>query len=243
MPTQWAIFWSTYLAAMASFGMILVTARSIFCSRKENETNRILQTEILRFQFKQNELNEIRRLISSFIQSFDLDDLYLIPSQFNVGGGKHRVLLKLKSICDASNTAYFNLKFALQSYENSSHSQFLLYIEEVFGVYSALISDIAWFVDFIPENDDIDFDVLPKLNESVIKDFRSHYACPATDEDNRIWHIIEKYDYNIFSYEKILQERIDSFESFLLEDASAEFILSEKSKLEKQLYNVTEKNQ
>ena len=40
-PSTWAMFWATYLSAVASFAMVLITRRSIRLNQIQNEANRV----------------------------------------------------------------------------------------------------------------------------------------------------------------------------------------------------------
>lgn len=92
-PSEWAIFWVTYMSSIASFAMVFMTWRTLKQSkeqneankkanditneenrkanRKENEINRKLQLKILNSQQEKQRLNDLRNKCIEHIQLFN----------------------------------------------------------------------------------------------------------------------------------------------------------------------------
>lgn len=227
-----AVYYGSVITAIVSFVVLYKTIKN---NHKENNTNRQLQTAILKYQINKEKNNVIKELFARYIYSIDYFGIKSLAKTFD--NNKQAFFYSIRQHLENTSVAYHMLEFNLNDFKEDKERQFIDRINTFRISYNELLMDLIWMLQPYnhkgtdEENRDIYIDQLKEC-EANASDFNKG--------TNRIWYIVQQYDYMIKnnSY-KIINECIDKFDFRAIEKIANDFFDYENSKNEA-LINISE---
>ncbi len=227
-----AVYYGSVITVIVSF---IVLYRTIKSNQKENNTNRKLQMSILKYQINKDRNNAIKDLFARYIYSLDYFGIKSLAKVFD--NNKQSYFYSLRQLLEKTSIAYQMLEFNLNDFKDDEERRFIDTINTFRISYNELLMDLLWMLQ-------------PYNNKGTDEENRNTYIeqlkeCEAKSSysnkgTNRIWHVVQKYDYRIKdNCHKIINECIDNFDFRAIEKIANDFFDYEKSKNEA-LINISE---
>lgn len=150
-PSVWLGFWGTYLAGIASLGMIIITSLSIRKSSQENKENLILarknievQNKLMEFQVANNNLHIFKKACVDLCDALKYNDLVKICNGFIINNEDVLHLVQLKM--DEAITA--KRQFLLNTFVNVHFPELLDIEAETYDYYGNILLDLEVVVSY-----------------------------------------------------------------------------------------------
>lgn len=227
-----AVYYGSVITAIVSFVVLYTTIKN---NHKENNTNRQLQTAILKYQINKDKNNAIKELFARYIYSLDYFGIKSLAKTFD--NNKQAFFYSIRQLLENTSIAYQMLEFNLNDFKEDKERQFIDRVKTFRISYNELLMDLIWMLQ--PYNlkgtDEENRDIyIEQLRECEAK------ASDSNKGTNRIWHIAQQYDYRIKdNSHKIINECIDKFDFRAIEKIANDLFEYEKSKNEA-LINISE---
>jgi hypothetical protein len=227
-----AVYYGSVITAIVSFVVLYKTIKN---NHKENNTNRQLQTAILKYQINKDKNNAIKELFARYIYSLDYFGIKSLAKTFD--NNKQAFFYSIRQLLENTSIAYQMLEFNLNDFKEDKERQFIDRVKIFRISYNELLMDLIWMLQ--PYNlkgtDEENRDIyIEQLRECEAK------ASDSNKGTNRIWHIAQQYDYRIKdNSHKIINECIDKFDFRAIEKIANDLFDYEKSKNEA-LINILE---
>jgi hypothetical protein len=227
-----AVYYGSVITAIVSFVVLYKTIKN---NHKENNTNRQLQTAILKYQINKDKNNAIKELFARYIYSLDYFGIKSLAKTFD--NNKQAFFYSIRQLLENTSIAYQMLEFNLNDFKEDKERQFIDRVKIFRISYNELLMDLIWMLQ--PYNlkgtDEENRDIyIEQLRECEAK------ASDSNKGTNRIWHIAQQYDYRIKdNSHKIINECIDKFDFRAIEKIATDLFDYEKSKNEA-LINILE---
>lgn len=227
-----AVYYGSVITAIVSFVVLYTTIKN---NHKENNTNRQLQTAILKYQINKDKNNAIKELFARYIYSLDYFGIKSLAKTFD--NNKQAFFYSIRQLLENTSIAYQMLEFNLNDFKEDKERQFIDRVKTFRISYNELLMDLIWMLQ--PYNlkgtDEENRDIyIEQLRECEAK------ASDSNKGTNRIWHIAQQYDYRIKdNSHKIINECIDKFDFRAIEKIANDLFDYEKSKNEA-LINISE---
>ncbi len=243
-PSNWAIFWSTYLAAIASLGMIIITARSIRLNKLESQDNRKLQVAVLNYQFNRQHIDDANTKFLDYLKSLDIGFIISLPSLVWPQVKRDTILPEITNRINISNLSNYRLELSLSLLKSQNAIEFIDYISSFQESINALSDDIKWLLTLsIPKECRNQFD---SYDPVAISDFFNNSASNykdsiknSTNTFTRIWTIIRDLDFSIIDESeleaKIIEQLVYSLNFKELQQKGKMFFEKEINNLETNL--------
>lgn len=240
-PSNWATFWSTYLAAIASLGMIIITACSIISNKKESESNRSLQLAALNYQFIRQHIDDASDKFLNYLKTLDFGYIASLPSLTWPPSKRETILSGLAKIINDTNLSIYKLELSLSLLKSGRSIEFKSYVLSFQESVLALYEDLRWFLTLsIPQGVRNQFD---SYDHIAISDFYNNSAVKfkdsvpnLTNNITRIWSIIENIDFSSIEEYDLEKQIIDRLVSSLkfrdLKQAGMDFFKYEINNIE-----------
>lgn len=213
-PSTWASFWSTYLGAIASFAMVVVTLYVAFKNQEENQENQKLQNSLFKYQVKVQWLDKLRDATAKLYTSFYLNDLSAVADDILNKKDSANIRQSLKRLIDEKIVASFNLGVLFPKDLDAVEISLLSKINQLNDEHSALLEDLGWFVHDVAFHNG-SFEMNKEMYTSKTIEYRTEKINGYNTQSKRIWEIIESYEYNIFdNHREIIKDRMQCTELF-----------------------------
>ena len=197
--TDWLNFWGAYIGTVLSSCIAFyVLHKQLSQNNNENENNRTLQINILKYQQKTQWLTELKTKLAEYYKSFSFNDINAIAN---------RMLTK-------ETIAYIQIKETRaslkQMFSNELTKEEINILEKLKSYsdeFCALLEDFDWYmyeVFALNGNDDSLKEMYKNKTKKYQQEEHTHIS-----KSRRIWDIIIEYDYKITSKNKaIISTRI-----------------------------------
>lgn len=226
-PSIWLMFWGTYSAAIASFGMIFITSRSIKQSSIENLNNRQLQIRTIEYQTKLEWISKITQAIvkCNTIYNFSKSSKFVLLANASNNARFNDIIEE--EIRD-SNTCKFEITTLLYGNEDSNSKELLETVSSFSNRFLNFLFDLEFFFGL---SKTITSDEL----KIVVEKYKSNHLKNAQKGTTRIWDIIAdiKYSFNSENQSMILNYLIREYHFEEFEAKCFEFVKYEKEQAKK----------
>lgn len=218
--TDWLGFWGTYIATiLSSIIAFYVLHKQLDQNQKENENNRQLQINILKYQQQSQWLTELKVKLTEYYNAFNLNDVNAIADRMLVRETDvikqiKEIKLELKKIIEKFYIADFSKGILFSNEIKEQEIVYLTKLKLFSDEFYALLKDFDWYISTVfgyIGNDEI-------LKEQFIKKTKKYQdePHPHTSNSRRMWEIIEEYEYKIVSKNKyIIAKRMSEATEYL----------------------------
>lgn len=235
-PSPWLIFWGTYLSASSSFGMIIITAISIFKNLQENEKNRELQNRNLQYQVYQSKIENYKKVLTDALSAFspkNLESLVNLLKKFGNSQERNEFVEYLYSIV---NEASNNVRICFSDQLDDTEKTFLQYFESERIIFADKIKDLLWIPN-IPNLEHNRFGSLEPKFDTILKRIEEYKLqeehIVKREDSHRIWNVITSdFKYKTYPY-SLLDEMAKPLFYELFYEACMNFIKYENQKAKK----------
>lgn len=221
-PSDWLSFWGTYLAAISSLGMIIISAISIHRNSIENKANRELQCNIIRYQNQKSWILQLKEAIyrSCTKLSFSIDDKFMEKSNAFLNANYSDII---STAFEDANESKFLLHTVLIGRKAPEEISFIEKLDFFATRYFDFLFDLQFFYS-------LGLNVSSEKLKEEVEKYKSQKQTNV-EAPHRIWAIIESKDYSIdtesFSY--YLNTLIKEYHFEAYEDACVNLIHFEES--------------
>lgn len=195
-PSEWLTFWGSYIAAISSLGMIVITTYSIYQNNKEAKSNRMLQINSIAYQTQMQWINTLKIAIQQVYEVVNilwLNEIYVIiknTTDYNNSENYSIVKNKLEELRIRTNRITDNLKLTIIGKNDINEIEYVNQIESVIERYCDLISDLLVLSSVCFHNGTDD--MLRSHFNKVLGEYKSNLTS-TNDTSHRIWSVAEKY--------------------------------------------------
>lgn len=242
-PSDWLLFWGTYLAAIASFGMIIISAISIHHNSLENKANRDLQYNVIKYQTKQQWINQLKEAIVCALDAFDESIINEFLKKYNNHSNEQEFYNLYKGIENKLAKATNAIEMVLMGCNDSMATDFLDVFKEKKIRFMYYVDDIIYILQ-IPDN----FQNKNGINNTEyfkqqMEIYKNNGFINPDSNPERIWEIAEKYNFRLIGNRRqILQDLHSYAKSYSFRKQCNIFIENEIKKTEQILVNGTEQD-
>lgn len=239
--SPWLSFGGTYLAAVASLGMIIITAVSIHRNSEDNKKNRELQSNVIRYQTKLQWINQLKEAIICARDAFDELVINDFLKEFNKNSDNQDFSNICRSIDNKINKATFAIETVLLGCTEKIEVDFFHVFKEKKTQYQHYISDIVFVLQF-PNN----FKNKSGINNTEyfqqrLEEYKNSNLKYPDSNPERIWEIAQECNFQIISRRfEILKKLLSYNDSIVFAEDSKDFIEMEIKNAELILNNGTE---
>lgn len=194
-PSDWLSFWGTYLAAIASFGMIIISAISIHRNSLENKANRDLQYNVIKYQNQQSWILQLKEAIcrSCITLGFSINDNFIEKSNASLNAKYGDII---STAFEAANESKFLLYTVLIGHKAPEEISFIEKLDFFTTRYFEFLFDLQFFFS-------LGLNISSEKLKEEVEKYKSQKQLNVK-ASHRIWAIIESKDYSIgtksFSY-------------------------------------------
>ena len=200
-------FWIDIFAVAASTGMIIVTAKSIKRNSQENENNRKLQIDAIEYQTKIEWVNKLKEGIAIYLESIN-DDVHIkFATEYKNIDNKEEInfIELINKLISEANQAKLKLGTLFIGIVDSKTTAFEIELQKYYDRYLDLLMDLQYFfsINKLWFREEFIESLLEYKNTQM-------KLSPNNNGPNRIWEIIEEFDYsknNLNEYLQILMQR------------------------------------
>lgn len=258
-PSDWLSFWGTYLAAIASFGMIIISAISIHRNSDENKQNREnnkaenqfnrLQNEKLRAQ--EIELKWFEDLKNACIKldiAFNNDDVILLE---DIDISSELFNNKVTQLLTRMNEAYFNFRLTIDYHGNVVQQTEVQRLRHFVAEYISLLGDLnslfvyGYLLKEQLNNIDLQKEEIEANLKRYILDNKNKMDVHEVKQ-NRVWNLLLNNRYDRLEYINevlnIMCKRIDNFNIIKVREAINMILKAEYAKIKSIHLNDTEQD-
>lgn len=235
-PSNWLLFWGTYAAAIASFGMILITSISLYSTKQQ-------QLNTIRYQSKLDWINQLKPILVDVVDSLDEDIMNDFLREFNNISDTP----DFSEIFLSSNAKLKKAKYALRTHLMGCNDSIMTEFYQVFRKmefdYITYLDEIAFVLKFKdgfknPEG-------IPNVEyfKQQLDIFKK--KCPhIKDKPNpdKIWKIAELYDYKLISKRDDILHALHFYADTHSFRMQCEYVIKEEYKIADSILNGTEQN-
>ena len=231
--SPWLSFWGTYLAAVASLGMIIITAVSIHRNSEDNKKNREIQSNVIKYQTRLQWINQLKEVITSYCDSIN-DNVH---GQFALFYNEHisQTNVNFSSLIHELSSRATYTKFKIDScLIGSDDPKETFFSGQVYSYYirfTDLLLDLQFF--FTLDNKCTSNDLQKKVSNYKNAQLKSDYQ---KQHSHRIWEIINEYNYDIAQYNQFLIILMRRYNVQSFKTDCVNFIKYEQNKAENILY-------
>lgn len=211
--TDWLNFWGAYIGTVLSSCIAFyVLHKQLSQNNNENENNRTLQINILKYQQKTQWLTELKTKLAEYYKSFSFNDINAIANRMLTKETIAYIQIKetrvsLKQIIDSFNIADFSKGIMFSNELTKEEINILEKLKSYSDEFCALLEDFDWYmyeVFALNGNDDSLKEMYKNKTKKYQQEEHTHIS-----KSRRIWDIIIEYDYKITSKNKaIISTRI-----------------------------------
>lgn len=231
----WHNFWSVYLGALIGATVpFIILYKTLNNNKTENEANRKLQLNAIAYQTQMQWINTLKNAIQEITDAFSilwLDEIYLIYKDTNDSNSYqnyHRILSKLKEICNKVNHASDNFRLTIVGKNDVEEVTFANRFEVLRERFCDLISDLnaLTLISFHNGTDDY----LRSHFEKELAEHKSKFTS-VEDDSHRLWAIAAEHN-NLLKGDRtlIVEELVKSYRSKFIYDWCNQFIEYETKK-------------
>lgn len=236
--SAWLSFWGTYLAAVASLGMIIITAVSIHRNSEENRKNRKLQSNVIKYQTQLQWVNKLKEAIISYCNAIN-DNVH---SQFalfyneNISQANVDFLPLIHKLEDNLNIAKFNIDSLLIGYDSIEEKSFSEQVKFYYSRFLDLLLDLQFFFNLDDKctNDNL---------QNIVLKYKKAQLKEGDQDTHRIWRIIDEHNYDIKQYSYFLTILMRRYDVQSFKTQCTDFIKYEQNKAQNILPNGTGQTQ
>lgn len=195
-PSPWLIFWGSYIAGIASLGMIVITAYSIFRNNEEVKLNRDLQINSIAYQTQIQWINTLKIAIQQVYEAFNilwLNEIYVIIKNTTDNNNAENYSLvknKLEELRIHMNRVMDSFKLTVIGKIDTNEQEHISQVESVMERYCDLINDLLVLSSVCFHNGTDD--MLRSHFNKVLGEYKSNLTS-TNDTSHRIWSVAEKY--------------------------------------------------
>lgn len=220
-------FWIDIFAVAASTGMIIVTAKSIKRNSQENKINRTLQVNTTLYQTRINWINLLKEYTTALISALndDVHGQFVLVYNNHKGSQNINFVELINTLTSEANIAKFKLESLLIGETNNETEIFLNSVKEYHKKYLDLLLDLQFFFN-------IKYLLGKEVLEGDVNEYKGTQLYQSTNNNgsNRIWSIIEEYNYNLKFYNKFLVTLMRRYDIQSFKNICVNFIQSETKK-------------
>lgn len=248
-PSDWTVFWSTYLAAIASLGMIIITARSIRINKSESQDNRKLQIAVLNYQLNRQYIADANSKFLDYLNALNIGFIISLPSLVWPPIKRETILPELISIRNSSKISNYRLELSLSLIKSQKAIEFTDNIAHFQESINALSDDINWLLTLpIPSECRNQFDsydpvAISDFFNSRVLFYKDSVKSP-TYSCTRVWTIITNLDFSTIDESElertIIEQLVCSLKFKELQQEGKLFFETEINNLESNLTNYVE---
>ena len=130
----WLGFWDTYIGAIASLAMILVTLyvlkKQLMQNHEENVENRKLQLNVLKYQIEMQKLNDFRLISGDYLQNYNNYNLTIFGNE--IFRNKKDINDEIKLLSEKMKFIKYNLDVFIKNDEiNAIHDKYIKALENL----------------------------------------------------------------------------------------------------------------
>lgn len=223
---EWLSFWSGYLGAIissiAAFVILYVQRRDNELqntqnrveNQKENENNRHLQLNILRYQQEMNWLNAFRQISTEYVMAYTYNDLVHIANEMIMDKKPEKAFYSIKPLLERLAKCDIRLKYIGKHDKNSIK----LYSEcdDLFTLYNEVLDDVQSVYAYMIDNPQSTFADFYKASiEMPISDVVKFIIKGVLDVNNLT--DIQKYNNVVMIRIKIIEERAEKIGNIFIQ--------------------------
>lgn len=240
-PSPWTSFWATYLAAAASFGMVLLTAISIIYNLLDNKKNRELQSNVIKYQTKLQWINQLKEAIICARNAFDESVVNDFLKKFNPNSNNQDFGDICQCIDNKITQATFAIETVLLGCKEKIEMDFLDVFKEKRTQYQHYISDVVFVLQFHNNFKNKSGINNTEYFQQLLEEYKNSNLRYSDSNPERIWEIAEKYNFQLISKRhEILKELLSYNDSIGFAEDSKYLIEMEIKNAEQILNNGTE---
>lgn len=240
--TDWLNFWGAYIGTVLSSCIAFyVLHKQLSQNNNENENNRMLQINILKYQQKTQWLTELKTKLAEYYKSFSFNDINAIVNRILTKETNVHIQIKetrasLKQIVDSFNIADFSKGIMFSNELTKEEINILEKLKSYSDEFCALLEDFDWYmyeVFALNGNDDS----LKEMYKNKTKEYQQEEHTHIS-KSRRIWDIIIEYDYKITSKNKAIistriQEAMQNIKADDIQKTIVELLDYEQEKINK----------
>ena len=206
--TDWLNFWGAYIGTVLSSCIAFyVLHKQLSQNNNENENNRKLQINILKYQQKTQWLTELKIKLAEYYKSFSFNDINAIANRMLTKETIAYIQIKetrasLKQIIDSFNIADFSKGIMFSNELTKEEINILEKLKSYSDEFCALLEDFDWYICEVFAYNGGD-DSLKEMYENKTKNYQQEEHAHIS-KSRRIWDIIIEYDYKIASKNKAI---------------------------------------
>ena len=213
----WLGFWGSLLGALFSF---IILYKTLIDNHKENEKERKVQVETIKYQVSKESLNDLKENITAYYKAMNVYEMEMIAikSQEDISYS----LNVIWRINKETENAYQVLRLTLVDYTDPKENEYKDFLDKFHLAFNGFLSDFTWLIDGKCSLDDYKKEIKKFGNISV--------------ENLRIWKIIEDRNLDKETDGKlIMDELLDRIEYKAIYIRSEDFIKYESDKMNREL--------
>lgn len=234
--TSWLSFWGGYIGSIISSSIaLLILWQQLKQNHQENDDNRKLQLNNIKYQQKNQWLNLLRSKLADYYYSFCFHDLTFLEVKIYEKGNRNDIRNEIKVMYDRMSNAYFSVGIFFPENIDSEEKKMLSEIKKITERFHATLSDLDWYI--------LTFANLSgsfELNKGFCKNKTEEYERFVKSDlsHDRIWNFIKENGYNIFDKQnEIVSTYLDAVFNVLNPDNVQEDIANlidyEQNKIDK----------
>lgn len=235
-PSAWLSFWGSYIAAIASMGMIFVTALSIYKNDKQ-------QIRALKYQSKLEWINQLKGALVEVVNCFDENIINEFYNEFKSNLEHPNFSNILITAENRIRHATFSVDTLLMGCTDTIASEFMDAFREkkiTFQIYLDEICFVLQFKDRFLNSEGLSNTEYFKKQLEIFKKNTPHFKDKPNPD--RIWEIAEDFEYKLISRrEEILNRMLSCANSYFFRKACAKFVNEELNIADSILYGTETK--
>lgn len=236
-PSEWAKLWATYAAAISSYMMIVITSISILRNSKDNEKNRELQSNVIKYQAKLQWINQLKEAIICARNAFDESVVNDFLKKFNPHSNNQDFSDICQGIDNKINKAAFAVETVLLGCKEKIEMDFLDAFKEKRTQYQHYISDVVFVLQF-PNN----FKNKSRINnteyfQQLLEEYKNSNLRYSDSNPERIWEIAEKYNFQLISKRLEILKELLSYNDSMVFAEDSKYLIEMEIKNAEQILN------
>lgn len=231
-PSEWLSFWGTYISAVTSLGMIIITALSIHRNSEESKANRRLQCNVIKYENQQAWIIQLKSAITLSCNNLS----FSIENEFIERSNKH-LNLTYKDIVskafDAANKSKFQLCTVLIGRNRPEEIDFVNKLDFYTNRFFDYLFDLEFFHS-------LSFDITSDILKEAVEQYKTKKKTNGKTS-HRIWAIIESKGYSTENMSYYLNTLVKEYHFEEFEAACINLIQFEET-LANKILNGTEQD-
>lgn len=233
--SAWLSFFGSFFGSAIMVGVTLyVLEKQSSDNQKENTSIKEQNTDLFKYQVKEQWLDKLRQVSGELYTSFNLNDLSTIEDDVLKNNDTEHIREKLKRLKDKINMTIFNWSILFPKELDDTEKKYINNVRNLSNEYIALLEDLEWYLKKIACHNGGN-DMLNKIYTEETKKYKEEKESKCKTHSKRIWDIIESNDYKIYGEQvKIVKERMKCTEYFsfaIIQKAISDLIGYEEDKI------------